>query len=116
MSRSKEFIVRSGELRHVLTVQTHSTTNDDYGTPIAGWVDKTPDLWGKVQPLSGKEVSDGDRIEGRTTHRIQIRSDFEISHSDRIKFGARFFNIESARLIGEVDKTFVIIAQEDLDV
>jgi len=114
--RSKEFTVRAGELRHVLTVQTRSSTRDTYGTPVPTWTDVEPQVWGSVRPLSGKEISEGDRVNGMTTDRIQIRSGFAISHSDRIKFGTRLFNIDTIRLIDEVDKTYVIIAQEDLDV
>lgn len=115
MSRSKEFNVRAGELRHLLTVQRLSTTQDEYGTPVEAWADLTPDIWGAIRPLSGKEISDGDRINGRTTHRIQIRSDFTISNDDRIKYGTRFFNVASIRLIEEISKTYVILAEEDLD-
>ena len=116
MSRSKEYIVRAGELRHVLTVQTYSSTRSALGSPVIAWTNKVPDLWGAVRPLSGKEVAEGDQINGRTTHRIQIRAEFAISHDDRIQFGTRFFNIESIRLIDEISKTYVIIAQEDLDI
>ena len=46
--------MRAGTLRHLVTIQEHSTSQDSYGEPDKTWSD-IDTVWADVKPMRGQE-------------------------------------------------------------
>ena len=92
--------MRGGLLRHKLLIQTFSQASRD----TSGHYDKRDDdnwstdatgtVWGRVEPLSGRELEEARKLVAVVTHRITLRYVGSLTTDKRIKFGSRIFSIE----------------------
>ena len=90
--------MRAGALRHRITVQSNTDAYDDYGDLSNSW-DTGSEIWGSVNPISGKEEDLGSELVGVVTHFIKVRyrASISVSVANRIVFDSRVFQIESVR-------------------
>ena len=112
MSHGAEYRVRAGNLRHPLRIQTKTEAQDGTGFPTRTWEDVPGIRWGEVRDLRSGETIQGEKVSSLATHRIQIRAISGLKPSQRIRWGTRFFNIDSLRDIDLVGKTQVLTAIE----
>jgi SPP1 family predicted phage head-tail adaptor len=86
--------MRAGLLRHQITVQEQSATNDGMGGETLTWSDlfKTR---AAIWPTSSRERIDAMKQELQITHKIRIRYRSGMTSKNRVKFGSRIFNIIS---------------------
>lgn len=81
-----------GQLRHRLEIQRMQSIVDDEGQVIGeGWT-VVAKVWGKVEPLSARELLEAQAIQSQVSARITIRAR-AITHSDRILHRGTVFNI-----------------------
>jgi SPP1 family predicted phage head-tail adaptor len=86
--------MRSGVLRHVVTIQQRSATQNEIGEPVATWTDVvTVRAW--VQDLSGREMLAAQATQNPVNAKILIRRHTGITAAMRVIFGAQTFNIEA---------------------
>lgn len=111
--------LRAGRLRHRVSVLSPSTARDsDFGEPVASstaWsVDAT--VYAAVEPLQGAERFAAQQDVGEVTHRILMRHStaFSVTTAKRIRFGSRYFDIESAMNLEERGKALEIMAKEQV--
>ena len=64
--------MQAGKLRHRITLQQATESQDDLGQVTLSWSDYQ-DLWASVEPLSGREYMDAKQIQAGLTTRIIIR-------------------------------------------
>lgn len=84
----------SGSLNRRVVIKRESTTLDEYGEPVPGWVD-VAEMWGDVRHLSGMEL---------------VRSGVEVSEV-RASIRVRFKPGISAAMLADVEgKTYQINA------
>ena len=88
--------MRAGALRHRITLQANTNAYDDYGDISNTWT-TGDEIWGSVNPVSGKEVDLGSELVGVVTHFIKVRYKASVSVANRIVFDSRVFQIESVR-------------------
>jgi SPP1 family predicted phage head-tail adaptor len=88
--------MRAGLLRHRITIQVDTPTQDDYGEPIASW-GTFATRWAAVEPVSGREtVMAGDQqVEASGGVRVRLRRLDGVSVKHRISWDSRLFDIES---------------------
>lgn len=108
--------MRSGRLRHRITVQTPTQATDDRGAPTDTWATYAT-RWAAVEPLSGREYFGAQQIASDITHQIRVRHDTvtgAINPKMRISYDSRTFDIESAINTGERDREVVLMCRERL--
>ena len=109
--------MRSGNLRHRVSIQRQAETTDGMGgfsliwSAISGMSAVPAAIW----PLSSKEQLDSMKLESVATHRIRIRYRSGITSKDRIVFGSRVFNIIGAPIdFEERGRQLDFIVSEDV--
>lgn len=87
--------MRAGKLRHVVELQRVSTGLDSHGEETKTWTTLAT-VRASVWPLSGREFIAAQTAQAELTARIEIRArpDLALTPKDRIKFGARLFDIK----------------------
>ena len=83
---------RPGELDQRILIQRESETPDEYGGSELTWVDHIT-VWAHVRPLSGREVTDFDRVNAEARYLFVVRYPVDIRDCDRIVWDGENFNI-----------------------
>jgi len=83
---------RPGELDQYITVQEQVNTPDGIGGNSVAWSDKF-DIWAHVRPLSGREVTDYERVNAEARYLFVVRSPVDIKEGDRLVWEGSEFNI-----------------------
>lgn len=98
--------MKAGDLRHYITIQAPTTTQNTYGEKSIIWTSNKK-VWGAVWPLRGDDYLAARGLQASITHRIRIRyttlmATTEISPNNaRISFDGRIFNLQSAINVDE---------------
>lgn len=85
--------MRAGELRHRITIQRATETQDAFGAVVQTW-STFATLWAGVEALSGREFFAAQQVNAQVSHRIRIRYLSGVTPKMRVVFGSRTFNIE----------------------
>lgn len=72
MSSPAEFNIDAGELRQQVTIQQIAITRDEFGGEVKAWADFVT-LRAKIEPLSGRELTEAAQIYPESNTRITIR-------------------------------------------
>lgn len=90
--------INPGELRHRITIQRLSNTQNYYGEIAINtnktWTDVVTVRAG-IYPISGKEFFSAETVNSEITHKVKIRYIKGLTSNMRIKFGDRYFQIIS---------------------
>lgn len=92
--------MQAGQLRHRITLQRQSASQDEFGAPLDDWTDDAT-VWADIQPLTGREYFSAQQVNAEITHRILIRYRSGIVPTMRAQYGERIFGIESVLDPGE---------------
>lgn len=100
--------VRPAALRHRLMLETSTLAADGalLWTPVAV-------VFGALEPIGEGEGEAGASMNGRVTHRIQLRWRDGVSSRDRLVMGARIFRIVAVRDLDERRTHLLIRAEEE---
>ena len=105
--------MRAGRLRHRIIIQERSTavTRGDYGEETQGW--KTyKQVWSEIDPPKSREFFATGQTQAEVTTRVRIRYLPDIDPRMRIKFGARYLNINSIVNPDERNKELIMMCNE----
>lgn len=113
------YVIRSGDLRHRVTLQRRQTGQDAAGQPVDVW-DTVFSGWADVSPLSGRALMSAQVMQSAVTHEITMRYRPELaspidSANMRILFGTRVFNIHAVLNQDERNRTVILQAEEGLN-
>ncbi len=86
--------IKISDLRHRLELEEPQLTPDAGGGAAINWV-KVADLWGFIEPLSGRESFIEHQTETVLTHKIIIRFRHGVLPEMRLRHGTRVFEIIS---------------------
>ncbi|MGH6826423.1 phage head closure protein [Methyloceanibacter sp.] len=84
--------LRSSDLRHRLTLEELSRVADEGGGFSETWV-TVATLSADLQPISGSETVEADRLAGTVTHEVVLRYRAGVVPAMRFRKGARIFLI-----------------------
>jgi SPP1 family predicted phage head-tail adaptor len=101
----------AGKLRHKVTVQIVTETQDAYGEADKSWSTHKI-VWADVAPISGREFFNAKQFASEISHKITIRHDSTITPKMRILYDSRYFNIESVINEGERDRQTTLMCKE----
>jgi SPP1 family predicted phage head-tail adaptor len=111
--------MRSGDLRHRISIQKRTTAQDTYGAQQATWTDVLQ-VWAHVQPLSGRELIAAQAVQSETTHSIVIRYNSLLwkpsqAAAMRVLYAGRVFNITASINEDERNRMLTLAATEGLN-
>jgi SPP1 family predicted phage head-tail adaptor len=86
--------MRAGQLRHKITIQNTTVTQDSYGSKVDTWAIFAT-VWASVEPVSGREYFESAKLNAEITHRVRIRYTAGVTPDMKILYGDRTFNIKS---------------------
>jgi len=86
--------MRAGKLRHRVTIQQQTKTQDSTGSVIPSW-SALATVWAAIEPLSGRELFSASQVQSSVTTRIRIRARDGITPKMRVLHGSTVFDIEA---------------------
>lgn len=89
-------MIKSGELRHLVTLQRPSGARDAVGGRVTTW-DAQGEVHAKIEPIQGRERFYAAQRQASTSHMVTVRYGPETRDIDatwRIKFGTRIFTVD----------------------
>jgi|688.fasta_scaffold171439_2 SPP1 family predicted phage head-tail adaptor len=92
-----------GKMRERVTLQQESNTADGYGGQVLAWSDVAT-VWAKVEPLSGREQIEADKLQGVVNTRITIRYCSDVVPGMRLVWNSINFNIRAVICEEERDR------------
>lgn len=113
MIRKGDHITQVGRMRFEVTLQSQVKVADGMGGSTVTWSD-TAVVRCDIQPLSMSERLDASRLMNDATHRITMRYRVLAGTTQRLKMGARIFNIVSVVNPENMNSHVVVIVKEDV--
>ena len=86
--------MQAGKLRHYVELQRVDVTIDSHGDQGKEWT-TIATAWASIEQLSGREFLQAAQSQSDVTVRIRMRArtDVTLTPKDRVKYGARLFDI-----------------------
>lgn len=97
--------------RHKVIIQQATETAGDTGGVETTW-STWRNAWVMIEPLTGKEAIEGDRLEAVSTIRIRMRYCEGLTTKHRILFDTRVFEINSAINVLERNEEYELLCSE----
>jgi SPP1 family predicted phage head-tail adaptor len=103
--------MRIGDLRHRVTLQKKTITEDALKQQSEAWV-SVATVWAAVEPLSGREYFAAKQVNAEISVRITIRYRKGITPDMRVVFGDRAFEVLSVVNPKERCESLVLMCRE----
>jgi SPP1 family predicted phage head-tail adaptor len=87
--------MRAGILRHVVTIQIPTVTKNVRGVEVVTWPTALATVRADVRTLSGRDLVGSDQVTPIAQHQITLRWRADITTKHRVKWGNRYFGIDS---------------------
>ncbi len=100
-----------GKLRHRVKLLRLSEVQDDFGELIKSYV-VYDQVWGRVEPLQGKELEHAKQISGHVSVKVTIRYNASVVGKDRVKRGERELEIEGILNPDERNEMLILMCKE----
>lgn len=84
-----------GKLRHRIEIQSSVSTRGQAGSSVPQWITYAT-VWAAVEPLRGKALEVARQVVSTATHTVTARYNGRINPRQRILFGQRLFEINTA--------------------
>lgn len=113
------YVIRAGDLRNRITLQTRVTAQDPSGQPVESWVDAFK-CWASISPLTGRELIAAQQVQSSVTHNITVRyrrefGDPKTVANMRAVYGVRVFNIHACMNQEERNRAVDLLVEEGLN-
>ena len=108
----------AGRLRNPVQIQSQSSTNDQFGQPVASAV-IVGNAWASIEKLTGRELFQANQFTAQVTHLITIRwtTKFTVQGGMYIVFATPFethrYRIQS---VDNCDQRNIVIAMDCLEI
>ena len=105
-------VIAAGSLNKQVDLQALYTVQDTFGSPTETWLTIAADVWAKIRPLSSRETIQANQQHAETTHEITIRYRRGVTHDQRLKYGTRYFHIQSIINEDEENEKLILLCVE----
>lgn len=111
--------MRAGTLRHKVTLQERTETQDSTGAVTWSWSD-VASVWASVEPLNGREYLQASQLQSTVSTRIRIRHREGITSKMRVKFipnprapsEIKYYDIRAVVPVREANWEIVLMCEE----
>tara|TARA_R110000868_G_scaffold100551_1_gene276476 strand:- start:254 stop:574 length:321 start_codon:yes stop_codon:yes gene_type:complete len=100
-----------GGMRNRVKIQSETTGTDTGGGYSLTWADVST-MWACIEPAGGREVSQGQQLQMRVTHKFTTRNRSDVTTGNRLLWGTRAFNVRLVMDPYERGKYTTILAEE----
>lgn len=100
-----------GDLRHRVTLQTLTRTDDEGGGYTEAWANAAT-VWAAVEPLEGYERLRAMQVSPTLSHRIRMRYRAGVTSAQRIRYAGRAFGISAVIDPGERHRELHLLCEE----
>ncbi len=100
------------DLRHRITIQKQAASQDGAGGSIISWGD-FKSIWAQIEPLSGRELYEAQRLSNRVTHKVTVRYLANLTPDMRVKHGVKIYKIISIVNLRELDTWMILLCEEE---
>lgn len=90
---------QSGGLRARVAIERELPIAEAGGSYAPNW-QTLATLWAQIEPIAGRVVRQGERLESRVTHRITLRYRGDITAGMRVVWGSQRFSIQAVINLG----------------
>lgn len=101
----------SGGLRARIVLQRETVLAQGGGSYVAQWED-VANLWARIEPVSAREVLQGQRLEARITHRIVLRYRSDAVAGMRVAWQERLFRVQAVTQLGMARRFTQLLVSE----
>lgn len=84
--------MRAGNLRHLVSLQSATAVEDDYGEDVETFAEYAP-VYADITPLSGKEFFDAQQVNSEISIKVIIRYRSDVKASHRVVFNDQILEI-----------------------
>ena len=106
--------MRAGLLNKRIDIETNTDSPDSFGYMAASWAALASSLPATITPLRGDERVRGAETGGEVSHKVTIRYLAGVTPKHRIKFGSRYFDIQSVINVQERNRMIELMCVERL--
>ena len=103
--------MRSGFLRHYVTIQMSISATNARGEKTKSWVTYRA-VWARIQPTSGRDFLDVHQTESETTATITMRYIAGVKANMRIKYWNKYYEIVHIINTEEQNRQLQILVKE----
>jgi SPP1 family predicted phage head-tail adaptor len=104
--------MKSGKLRHIITIQQPALAADGVGEPVPTWGTFAANIYAQITPLNGAERIQGNQINATVTHNVRTRYMPGVTPKMRILYGSRTLQITNVQNIDERDRELELACVE----
>jgi SPP1 family predicted phage head-tail adaptor len=105
--------VKIGKLRHRITIEQVSETQDTDGSVIETWSVFVV-AQASIEPISGREYFAAQSTQADVTHRIRLRYLSGVTPKMRVNYNSRIFDILSVINVGERNRELQLMCRESI--
>lgn len=105
-------MIAAGTLKHVVTFQRYTETQNEFGEVIQGWYDLFT-THAAIKPLTSKEIFASQTTLNINTKKVFIRYQEDIQTADRILFNDKIFSITGILNHDEKNIMLEILCEEN---
>ena len=103
--------MRSGRLRHRVTIQQPVVAVNGYGERITTW-STVATVWGAVEPLRGREFFDAEQVQAEVSHRVVLRYRSGLATTMRLLHLTRVLHIQAIIDVDERHRELQLMCRE----
>lgn len=103
--------MRSGRLRHRVTIQSPVVAVNGYGERIVTW-STVAVVWGAVEPLRGREFFEAEQVQAEISHRVVLRYRSGINSTMRLLHLTRVLHIQQVIDVDERHREMQLMCRE----
>ena len=103
--------MRTGRLRHRVTIQQPVVAVNGYGERITTW-STVAVVWGAVEPLRGREFFDAEQTQAEISHRVVLRYRSGIDSTMRLLHLGRVLHIGTVIDVDERHRELQLMCRE----
>lgn len=104
-------VVEGGRLRHRITIEQRSTSQNSFGEPLLTWTTFIT-RWASVEPIIGKEFFASQQVQSEVTTKIRVRDATGVLPQMRVNYNSRIYDIKSIMDIEERGREVLLMCQE----
>lgn len=104
--------MKAGELRHRITLEQPSETQDKYGEVLTSWTTLAT-VYARKEDLTGRELFQAQQVNASVSTRFTIRHRPGLTAKLRVNHGGTIYNIESIQDPDGRSRQIVLICSRD---
>lgn len=103
--------VRIGDLKHRVAIERALRAGDGGGGAIVTW-ERVGEVWAAIWPRQAAEEFTLDRVAGKATHDVWMRSGAPVKPEMRLRAGEREFDVRGVIVVEERGRWMKCVVEE----